>query len=100
MPDRNLAAMHRRTADRFGPRAALRFKSLGVYHDVSWDEYRDYEGTKHRICVHVQSGRLIDVTKERGPWDSVLRSEKGAPELPHWHDGLRECIARMGLPSA
>jgi dTDP-4-dehydrorhamnose reductase len=26
---------------------------------------------------------------------SVLRSEKGAPELPHWRDGLRECLARL-----
>jgi len=25
----------------------------------------------------------------------VLRSEKGAPELPHWRDGLRECLARL-----
>ena len=27
------------------------------------------------------------------PAYSVLRSEKGAPELPHWRDGLRECLA-------
>jgi hypothetical protein len=25
----------------------------------------------------------------------VLRSEKGAPELPHWRDGLRACLARL-----
>ncbi len=24
---------------------------------------------------------------------SILRSEKGAPELPHWRDGLSECLA-------
>jgi dTDP-4-dehydrorhamnose reductase len=29
------------------------------------------------------------------PAYSVLRSEKGAPELPHWRDGLRECLARI-----
>jgi dTDP-4-dehydrorhamnose reductase len=29
------------------------------------------------------------------PAYSVLRSEKGAPELPHWRDGLRECLARL-----
>ena len=29
------------------------------------------------------------------PAYSVLRSEKGAPELPHWRDGLRECVARL-----
>ena len=26
------------------------------------------------------------------PAYSVLRSEKGAPELPHWRDGLRACL--------
>jgi dTDP-4-dehydrorhamnose reductase len=29
------------------------------------------------------------------PAESVLRSELGAPELPHWRDGLRECLARL-----
>jgi dTDP-4-dehydrorhamnose reductase len=30
------------------------------------------------------------------PAYSVLRSEKpGTPRLPHWRDGLRECLARM-----
>ena len=30
------------------------------------------------------------------PASSILRSEKGAPELPHWRDGLAECLAAMG----
>jgi dTDP-4-dehydrorhamnose reductase len=29
------------------------------------------------------------------PAYSVLRSENGAPELPHWRDGLRECLSRL-----
>jgi dTDP-4-dehydrorhamnose reductase len=29
------------------------------------------------------------------PAYSVLRSEKGAPELPHWREGLSECLARL-----
>jgi dTDP-4-dehydrorhamnose reductase len=29
------------------------------------------------------------------PAYSVLRSEKGAPELPHWREGLRACVARL-----
>jgi dTDP-4-dehydrorhamnose reductase len=29
------------------------------------------------------------------PAYSVLRSEKGAPQLPHWRDGLRACLARL-----
>lgn len=31
------------------------------------------------------------------PANSVLRSEKGAPELPHWREGLRECLTRLSV---
>ncbi len=30
------------------------------------------------------------------PATSILRSEKGAPELPHWRDGLRACLTALG----
>ena len=30
------------------------------------------------------------------PPTSILRSEKGAPELPHRRDGLRACLAALG----
>ena len=29
------------------------------------------------------------------PAYSVLRSEKGAPRLPHWREGLRDCLERL-----
>jgi dTDP-4-dehydrorhamnose reductase len=29
------------------------------------------------------------------PSYSVLRSEKGAPELPHWREGLHECLTSI-----
>ncbi len=29
------------------------------------------------------------------PANSVLRSERGAPDLPHWREGLRACLARL-----
>jgi long-chain acyl-CoA synthetase len=37
---RNLPEIHRLQADRLGPRPAVRFKRHGLYHDVSWQEYR------------------------------------------------------------
>jgi long-chain acyl-CoA synthetase len=40
MSYRNLAEMHRRQAERLGPRPALRFKRHGLYRDRSWDDYR------------------------------------------------------------
>ncbi len=30
------------------------------------------------------------------PAHAVLRSERGAPELPHWRDGLRACLEQLG----
>jgi long-chain acyl-CoA synthetase len=35
----NLAALHRRQAERFGPRPAVRYKRHGLYRDYSWDLY-------------------------------------------------------------
>jgi long-chain acyl-CoA synthetase len=40
MTYRNLAELHRRQAERLGPRPALRFKQYGLYHDLSWEQYR------------------------------------------------------------
>jgi long-chain acyl-CoA synthetase len=37
---RNLAELHRHQAERLGPRAALRYKRDGLYHDLSWEQYR------------------------------------------------------------
>ncbi|MBA3245325.1 MAG: dTDP-4-dehydrorhamnose reductase [Actinobacteria bacterium] len=31
------------------------------------------------------------------PAYSVLRSERGGPTLPHWREGLRECLERLGV---
>ena len=31
----------------------------------------------------------------RGPPVAILRSEKGAPELPHWREGLAACLAAL-----
>jgi long-chain acyl-CoA synthetase len=37
----NLVTLHHCQAERFGPRPALRFKRHGLYHDLSWEEYRE-----------------------------------------------------------
>jgi dTDP-4-dehydrorhamnose reductase len=34
------------------------------------------------------------------PANSVMRSERGgAPRIPHWREGLRDCLARLGVRS-
>src|SRR6516165_4104701 len=40
MSYRNLTELHRRQAERLGPRPALRYKQYGLYHDMTWDQYR------------------------------------------------------------
>src|SRR6516164_5910860 len=40
MTYQNLAELHRRQAERLGPRPALRYKRHGLYHDVSFAQYR------------------------------------------------------------
>ena len=40
MKYRNLTEMHRCQAERLGPRPALRYKRHGLYHDVTWEQYR------------------------------------------------------------
>jgi len=40
MNERNLVELHRSQAERLGPRPALRFKRYGLWHDVTWEQYR------------------------------------------------------------
>src|SRR5581483_7939513 len=40
MDERNLAELQRRQAERLGPRPALRYKRYGVWHDLTWEQYR------------------------------------------------------------
>ncbi len=39
MSERNLVELHRRQAERLGPRPALRFKQYGIWHDITWEQY-------------------------------------------------------------
>ncbi len=74
---------------------------FGVYHvaadgDATWADFAEaiFEeaglGTRVRRITAAEFG-----AKAPRPAYSVLRSEKGAPTLPHWREGLRECLARL-----
>ena len=73
----------------------------GVYHvaaagECSWAEFAEAIFEEARLPTRVR--RIT--TEEFGaraprPAYSVLRSERGAPELPHWREGLRACISRL-----
>jgi dTDP-4-dehydrorhamnose reductase len=73
----------------------------GVYHvtadgEASWAELAEavFEEAGMRIRVRRISTAELGRPAPR-PAYSVLRSEKGAPTLPHWREGLRETIVAI-----
>jgi dTDP-4-dehydrorhamnose reductase len=74
----------------------------GVYHvaaggDCTWAEFAEaiFEDAGIDCRVRRIPTSEYPLRAER-PAYSVLRSENGAPQLPHWREGLRECLARLG----
>jgi dTDP-4-dehydrorhamnose reductase len=77
-------------------------RPLGVWHlaaqgDATWAEFAEaiFEeaglDTRVRRISSAELGRAA-----QRPANAVLRSEKDAPALPHWREGLRECLQRLG----
>jgi dTDP-4-dehydrorhamnose reductase len=75
---------------------------FGVYHvaaagDCTWADFAEAIFEESSVGCRVRRITTAEYgAKAPRPPYSVLRSEKGAPELPHWRDGLRECLARIG----
>jgi len=74
----------------------------GVWHlaaggDCTWAEFAEAIFVEARIDCRVRRITTEEFgAKAQRPAYSVLRSEKGAPELPHWREGLRSCLERLG----
>jgi dTDP-4-dehydrorhamnose reductase len=73
----------------------------GTYHvaaggECTWADFAEaiFEEAGLPTRVHRISTAEFGAKAPR-PAYSVLRSEKGAPELPDWREGLRECLNRM-----
>jgi long-chain acyl-CoA synthetase len=62
----NLAVLHRIQSERFGPRPALRWKSQGVFHDLSWQEYREQSlaCAASLVSAGIQSGDRVGLLSE------------------------------------
>jgi dTDP-4-dehydrorhamnose reductase len=75
---------------------------FGVYHvaaggDCTWAEFAEAIFADAGVDCRVRGIPSSEYpTPVERPAYSVLRSEKGAPELPHWREGLQECLARIG----
>jgi dTDP-4-dehydrorhamnose reductase len=74
---------------------------FGVYHvaaggDCTWADFAEAIFEEADLDCRVRRISTAEYgARAPRPAYSVLRSEKGAPELPHWRDGLRECLGRV-----
>lgn len=73
----------------------------GVYHvaaagEATWAELAEAVFEEAGLATRVRRITTAELGRPAPrPAYSVLRSEKGAPELPHWREGLRECLAAI-----
>jgi dTDP-4-dehydrorhamnose reductase len=74
----------------------------GTYHvaaagDCTWADFAEAIFADAGLACHVRRITTADFgAPAPRPAYSVLRSERGAPELPHWREGLRDCLERLG----
>jgi dTDP-4-dehydrorhamnose reductase len=77
-------------------------KPIGVWHvaadgDCTWAEFAEAIFEEAQIACRVRPVSTEELGRRASrPSYSVLRSEKGAPELPHWREGVRACFKELG----
>ncbi len=87
MSEYNLGALHRRVAERLGPRTALRYKQYGRYRDYSYEDYRrDADALAAKLIdLGIQSGDHIGLLSEnRYEWliTDIGILSAGAADVP------------------
>jgi dTDP-4-dehydrorhamnose reductase len=74
---------------------------FGIWHlaaggDCTWAEFAEAIFEEAGLDCRVTRITTADFgAKAPRPAVSILRSEKDAPELPHWRDGLAACLASL-----
>jgi dTDP-4-dehydrorhamnose reductase len=78
-------------------------RPYGIWHlaaagDCTWAEFAEaiFEDAGLDTRVRRISSDELGRPAPR-PANAVLRSEKAAPELPHWREGLRVCLERLRI---
>jgi dTDP-4-dehydrorhamnose reductase len=77
-------------------------RPFGIWHlaaggDCTWAEFAEAIFEEAGIGVRVRRITSEELGRPAPrPANSVLRSEKDAPILPHWREGLRACLERIG----
>jgi dTDP-4-dehydrorhamnose reductase len=75
--------------------------AYGVYHvaaqgECTWADFAEATFDEAGIDCSVRRITTAELPRPaHRPAYSVLRSERGAPELPHWRDGLRAALERL-----
>jgi dTDP-4-dehydrorhamnose reductase len=69
--------------------------------DCTWAEFAEAIFEEAGLDCRVRRISSAELTRPAPrPAYSVLHSERsGAPRLPHWREGLRDCLRRMAAPS-
>jgi dTDP-4-dehydrorhamnose reductase len=87
----HLAAATRELLDR--PHGVWHLAAAG---DCTWADFAEAIFEEAGVGVRVRRVSSAELGRPAArPAYSVLRSEKHAPELPHWRDGLRACLDRL-----
>lgn len=74
---------------------------FGIWHlassgECTWAEFAETIFAEAGLTCRVRRISTAEFgARAPRPAYSVLRSEKGAPELPHWREGLRACLETM-----
>lgn len=74
---------------------------FGIWHvaadgDCTWAEFAEAIFDEAGLDTRVRPISTAEFgARAPRPAYSVLRSERGAPELPHWREGLRACLNRL-----
>jgi dTDP-4-dehydrorhamnose reductase len=76
-------------------------RPFGIWHvaadgDCTWAEFAEAVFEAAGLTCRVRRITSEEIGRAaRRPAYSVLRSERGAPKLPHWREGLRACLERL-----
>jgi dTDP-4-dehydrorhamnose reductase len=76
-------------------------RPFGVWHlaaegDATWAEFAEAIFEEAGLDTRVRRISSAELGRPaRRPPNAVLRSEKDAPALPHWREGLRDCLSRI-----
>ena len=74
---------------------------FGIWHlaasgDCTWAEFARAIFEEAGLACRVRGISSAEFgARAQRPAVSILRSEKGAPQLPHWRDGLRACLVGL-----